>query len=279
MKTDDPSEILAHNIEEFAPGLKDAAFVEDLMKSVMGRCEQLDKVIVEAAPDWPIEKISVVDRNVLRLGLYELLFADRKEVPAKVAINEAIELAKTYGGENSGKFINGVLGAIYKEIGEPGKEEVSKRKKNKFKDVPYEKMPLEQLGGAVVYARDGEDIYVALVHDIFGHWTLSKGRMIPGEDPLPGTIRKIKEEIGVDIDIQEKLGENEYIANDPEVGKKRKNVTYFLAKAKHEDLKLEEGGGLDDARWFKLSEIVDLNFYDDILPLVTKAVNILLDKK
>ena len=279
MVTDDPKGILAHNIEEFAPEVKDASFMEELMKNVMSKHEQLDKVIVEAAPDWPIEKISVVDRNVLRLGLYELLFADRKEVPAKVAINEAIELAKTYGGENSGKFINGVLGAIYKEIGEPGKEEVSKRKKNKIKDVPYEKMPLEQLGGAVVYAHEGDEIYLALVHDIFGHWTLSKGRMIPGEDPFPGTIRKIKEEIGVDIDIKEKLGENEYIANDPEVGKKRKNVTYFLGETKHEDLKLEEGGGLDDARWFKLSEIVDLNFYDDILPLVTKAVNILLDKK
>jgi N utilization substance protein B len=279
MVTDDPSGILAHNIEEFAPGVKDASFMEALMKSVMNKREQLDKIIVEAAPDWPIEKISVVDRNVLRLGLYELLFADRKEVPAKVAINEAIELAKTYGGENSGKFINGVLGAIYKEIGEPGKDEISKRKKVRIKDVPYEKMPLEQLGGAVVYAREGSDIYLALVHDIFGHWTLSKGRMILGEDPHPGTIRKIKEEIGVDIDIKEKLGENEYIANDPEIGKKRKNVTYFLAETKYEDLKLEEGGGLDDARWFKLSEIVDLNFYDDILPLVTKAVNILLDKK
>lgn len=279
MVTDDPSEILAHNIEEFASGMKDASFMEALMKSVMNKHEQLDKIIVEAAPDWPIEKISVVDRNVLRLGLYELLFADRKEVPAKVAINEAIELAKTYGGENSGKFINGVLGAIYKEIGEPGKDEISKRKKVRIKDVPYEKMPLEQLGGAVVYARDGDAIYLALVHDIFGHWTLSKGRMTVGEDPHPGTIRKIKEEIGVGIDIKEKLGENEYIANDPEVGKKRKNVTYFLAETKHEDLKLEEGGGLDDARWFKLSEIVDLNFYDDILPLVTKAVNILLDKK
>jgi len=274
-----PDIILGHNIEEFAGGMQDASFMGTLMKNVIDKREELDKIITQAAPDWPIEKISIVDRNVLRLGLYELLFADRNEVPAKVAINEAIELAKTYGGENSGKFINGVLGAVYKEIGEPGKDEVSKRKKKRIKDIPYEEMPLEQLGGAVVYAKDGGEMYLALVHDIFGHWTLSKGRMIAGEDPELGTIRKIKEEIGVDIKPQVKLGENEYIANDPEIGKKRKNVTYFLAEAAHVDLKLEEGGGLDDARWFKLSEIVDLNFYDDILPLVTKAVNILLDKK
>lgn len=274
-----PSLILEHNIEEFAGGMQDAAFMRALLNHIIEKCEELDKIIVSAAPDWPIEKISIVDRNVLRIGLYELLFADRNEVPAKVAINEAIELAKTYGGENSGKFINGVLGAVYKEIGEPGKDEVSKRHKSKIKDIPYEEMPLEQLGGAVVYAKDGDAIYLALVHDVFGHWTLSKGRMTEGEDPESGTIRKIKEEIGIDITPKEKLGENEYIANDPEIGKKRKNVTYFLAEAAHVDLKLESSGGLDDARWFKLSDIVDLNFYDDILPLVTKAVNILLDKK
>lgn len=274
-----PPFILEHNIEEFASGVKDASFMGTLMNNVIGKREELDRIITGAAPDWPIEKISVVDRNVLRLGLYELLFADRSEVPAKVAINEAIELAKTYGGENSGKFINGVLGAVYKEIGEPGKDEVSKRKKHKIKDVPYEQMPLEQLGGAVVYAKDGGDIYLALVHDIFGHWTLSKGRMLPDEDPAIGTLRKIKEEIGVDITLKEKLGENEYIANDPEIGKKRKNVTYFLAEAPHVELQLEQGGGLDDARWFKLAEIVDLNFYDDILPIVTKAVNLLLDNR
>ena len=117
--------------------------------------------------------IAPVDRNVLRLGLYELLFADRDKVPAKVAINEAIELAKSFGGENSGRFVNGVLGAVYKELGEPGKDEVSKKKKQ----VPYEEMPHERLVGAVVYRAARRRVYLALVHDIFGHWTLSKGKI------------------------------------------------------------------------------------------------------
>ena len=115
--------------KEFAPGMGDFSFVKELLDNLIKKQKDIDKIIEKAAPEWPIDKISVVDRNILRIGLYELLFADRKEVPAKVAINEAIELAKTFGGESSGRFINGVLGAVYKEIGEPGKDEVSKKKK------------------------------------------------------------------------------------------------------------------------------------------------------
>jgi 8-oxo-dGTP pyrophosphatase MutT (NUDIX family) len=236
-------------------------------------------VIGKAAPEWPLERIAPVDRNVLRLGLYELLFADREKVPAKVAINEAIELAKSFGGENSGRFVNGVLGAVYKELGEPGKDEVSKKKK----DVPYEKMPIERLGGAVVYARHAGDIYLALVHDIFGHWTLSKGKIgdnpaIVSETVEEGTVREIKEELGLDVTLQDKIGENEYIASDPEAGKKRKQVTYFLAETKYTEIKLEQKGGLDDGRWFRLKDALELNFYDDVLPIVTRAMQRLTEK-
>jgi len=270
-------DILRRNEQEFAPGMGDFSFSESLMKNVIKKKPDLDKIIIKAAPDWPLEKISIVDRNILRLGLYELIFANHTEVPPKVAINEAIELAKTYGGDTSSKFVNGVLGAVYKEMGEPGKNEVSKKKK--IMDIPDAEAPLERLGGAVVYARHENDIYLALVHDVFGHWTLTKGKFEPGEEEQAGTIRKAKEEIGADITIKEKLGENEYIAYHPENGKRRKRVMYFLAEAPFKELKLEEGnGGLDDAKWFKLADILDLNFYNDILPIVTKAINILLKK-
>jgi len=116
-------EIVGRNLKEFGPGLEDAKFVWKLIKGVIKYSPQIDKIIEKSAPEWPLEQITVIDRNVLRIGLYELLFADRKEVPPKVAINEAIELAKTFGGESSGKFINGVLGTVYREIGEPGKDE------------------------------------------------------------------------------------------------------------------------------------------------------------
>ena len=272
-------EILDRCIKEFAPGMADFSFIQSLLTNVLEKRPDLDAMIEKAAPEWPLDKISIVDRNILRIGLYELLFADRSEVPAKVAINEAIELGKTFGGENSGRFVNGVLGAVYKEIGEPGKDETSKKPKRR--EVPYEQMPRQRLGGAVVYAKQGADVYIALVHDIFGHWTLSKGKIgdnptIADESVEVGTVREIKEELGLDITIKQKLGENEYVASDPTVGKKRKHVTYFLAESKFKDITLEKKGGLDDAKWFKLADILDLNFYDDILPIVTKAINLLV---
>ena len=269
-------EALKRNVEEFAPNKTDFAFMEKLLDGILQKQSELDLVIEKAAPDWPLDRISPVDRNILRLGLYELLFADRAEVPSKVAINEAIELAKQFGGENSSRFINGVLGAVYKEMGEPGKDEVGKKRK---REVPFEEMPILRLGGAVVYAKHNGEIYLALVHDIFGHWTLSKGKIEDNESLEEGAIREIKEEIGLDIEIEEKLGDNEYVASKPDVGKHRKQVTYFLGKSEFKDLVLENKGGLDDAQWFKIQDILDLNFYEDILPIVTKAVTMLVAKK
>jgi N utilization substance protein B len=263
--------------QEFASGAGDFSFIEELINNVLAKKSDLDKIIEKAAPDWPLDKISVIDRNILRIGLYELLFADRVEVPAKVAINEAIELAKSFGGENSGKFINGVLGSVYKELGEPGKDSTPKKKK-RIEDTPYENMLIQHLGGAVVYAHHENEIYMAFVHDIFGHWTLSKGK-IPAGDIKEGTINKVKEEMGLDVKIVEELGNNEYIASDPEIGKIRKQVNYFLAESKFDEIKLADKPGLDDAKWFKLSDILELNFYNDIVPIVTKAVTILSQTK
>ncbi len=267
--------ILHRNIEEFARNKSDEPFMRKLLDGVLQKHKELDLVIEKAAPEWPIDRISPIDRNILRLGLYELLFSDRHEVPAKVAINEAIELAKQFGGENSGRFINGVLGAVYKEIGEPGKEEITKKKK----DLPFDKMPIVRLAGAVVYAIHEGEMYLALVHDIFGHWTLSKSRVGEKETPAEGATRALLEEVGLKINIEAELGANEYVANKPDIGKHRKQVTYFLAEAPYIDLTMEKKGGLDDAKWFRVAEILDLNFYEDILPIVTKAVTMLVSKK
>lgn len=273
---DEAKEIFERDVKEFAPGMGDFPFMDNLINGVLEKQKDIDLIIEKAAPDWPIEKISVIDRNILRIGLYELLFADRAQVPPKVAINEAIELSKTFGGETSSKFVNGVLGAVYKELGEPGKEETSKDKKNK--NGSGGPVLLENLGGAVVYARDGEEIYLALVHDVFGRWTLSKGKIPEGMELEAGVIEGIHDELGLDVSIKDKLGENEYIAYHPEKGKTKKHVVYYLAESEFKDIKREEKGGLDDARWFKMADILDLNFYNDILPLVTKAINILLKK-
>jgi len=261
---------------EFGTRDSDVPFMKNLLQMIIGKQKEIDEVIVRAAPEWPLEKIAAIDRNILRLGLTELLFADRTQVPAKVAINEAIELAKGFGGASSSRFVNGVLGAVYIELGSPGKADGVTRR-NERKSAP---MPVEELVGAVVYAREGDEVYLALVHDIFGHWTLSKGKLQPGEDQTAGTLRKIREETGLDAEIEDPLGENEYIANDTNVpgGKKRRHATYFLARAPFADLTLKREGGLDDAQWFPLASVGELNFYDDILPVVTRAINILAQR-
>jgi len=120
--------ILHHNIAEFAHGEEGAKFIRALVQGAIGKLTEIDTIIEKAAPQWPLDQIAMVDRAVLRLGIYELLFGNHNEVPPKVAINEAIELAKTFGGDASGKFVNGVLGTIYREIGEPRKFETSKIK-------------------------------------------------------------------------------------------------------------------------------------------------------
>ncbi len=108
--------IVSRNLDEFGPGIDEPEFARKIADGVKAHIDAIDAVITKAAPEWPLERIAIIDRNALRIGLYELLYADPEEVPPKVAINEAIEIVKNYGGPNSGKFINGVLGTIYKEL-------------------------------------------------------------------------------------------------------------------------------------------------------------------
>lgn len=108
--------IVERNIHEFGPGLESVDFIWQLVRGVTKHLPQLDAIIEKAAPEWPVNQITVVDRNVLRLGLFELLYENKDEVPPKVAINEAIELGKNFSGESSGRFVNGVLGTVYREL-------------------------------------------------------------------------------------------------------------------------------------------------------------------
>jgi N utilization substance protein B len=267
----DTARILERNIAEFGGEDVDRAFTEELIGGVLAKQQDLDLVIEKAAPEWPLERIAPVDRNILRIGLYELLFADRAHVPAKVAINEAIELAKTFGGDSSGRFVNGVLGAIYKELGEPGKDDQGAARAKR------EEYPLEKMGGAIVYARHEGQYYLALVHDVFGHWTLPKGHVDADVEPEAGVARIVRDELGLEAKAEMQIGENEYVASHPEKGKVRKHVWFFLASAPFEPVTLKKSGGLDDAKWFRLQDIIDLNFYEDMLPIVTAAVQKLLD--
>ncbi len=130
--------IVENNVTKFAPGIEDNSFVWQIVEGIVSRLKKIDNIITKGAPEWPLDQIAIIDRNVLRIGIFELLFANRDEVPPKVAINEAIELAKTFGGESSGKFINGVLGTIYREIGEPMKDDSTEKAQERKEEEEIE---------------------------------------------------------------------------------------------------------------------------------------------
>ena len=118
--------ILQRNLDEFRSSIDDTNFVEDVVEGVHRHQQEIDGIIGPAAPEWPVEQIAKIDKIILRIGVYELMV--KRDVPPKVAINEAVELAKTFGGENSSKFINGVLGTIYRnsDFYEPEEESPAK---------------------------------------------------------------------------------------------------------------------------------------------------------
>lgn len=111
----DSEEILKRNLERYKSSIDDIKFIERLIAGVLKHQDELDEALRPLAPEWPLEQISHIDRTVLRLGLYELLYSADK-VPYKVVINEAVELAKAFGSDNSGKFVNGVLGTAYRTL-------------------------------------------------------------------------------------------------------------------------------------------------------------------
>lgn len=108
--------IVRNNIKEYKLEEKNSRFIFDVINGVFDNFKEIDSKIKKLAPEWPIEQVTIIDRNILRIGIYEIMFDKKKDVPPKVAINEAIELAKTFGGNSSGKFVNGVLGSLYKEM-------------------------------------------------------------------------------------------------------------------------------------------------------------------
>lgn len=114
--------ILDRNLAEYRSSISDVEFIDRLVSGVLAKTAELDEQLRPLAPEWPIEQISRIDRAVLRIGLYELLHS-ADSVPPKVAINEAVELAKAFGSDNSGKFVNGVLGTAFRSLVEDAEDE------------------------------------------------------------------------------------------------------------------------------------------------------------
>lgn len=240
---------------------EDTAFSLKLVRGVTVKRSEIDAVIRKAAPQWPIEKIAAVDRNILRIGLFELLFGASISIPPKVALNEAIELAKTFGGESSGRFINGVLGAVYRDMGSPRKEEVPSEKKKRTE--------IEHLAGVMVCAFEDDTLHVALVLDPFNVWTLPKTQYEEGELSDSAAVRVAHKELGVELKkVTAPIGEHEYTAHDPDKGTVSRRVGYFVACSPKTPLRIQKGENVTDARWFTTEELESLNCYEDLRGII-----------
>lgn len=269
MPTGKIDEILDYNFKEFAPDFDDQGFAKNLLLGTIKNLTKIDELIVRYAPEWPLDQITGIDRNVLRLGIYELKFSPT--IPPKVAINESIELAKSFGSDSSGKFVNGVLGSIYKDMQAKGE------KQGMDQPVLGER---QFSAGGIVWRRfaDGT-IKVALILDGHNRWTFSKGRIKPGEEATDAVKREIGEELGLeDIVIGQKVGELELIVREPNIQPYPKTVYMYLIEARDSDLRPAQNvGEMKDAKWYDYDEVEAVLGYDQAKELWQKAKNIIIN--
>ncbi len=262
MPKDKLAGMLGYNFVEFAPDFDDQGFAEGLLNGVVEKIPEIDSLIVKYAPEWPIEQITVIDRNVLRLGIYELKYT--RDIPPKVAINESIELAKTFGGDSSGKFINGVLGSIYKKMEEKGEKQGM--------DTPSLGDRQFSAGG-VVWRKFPNGIKIALILDGHNRWTFSKGHIEKDEEPENAVKREIGEELGLkDLKVGEKIGELDLTVREPNNKPYPKTVFMYLIEALDEKITPAQNvGEMKDARWYEFDEVEGVLSYDQAREIWQKA--------
>lgn len=249
----DVNEILQRNINH--SGLKvEEPFCEKIVKGVSKHIDEINAKIRETAPEWPIEQIAAIDRAILRIGIYELVFD--MEVPPKAVINEAVELGKEFGGENSGKFVNGVLGTIYR---------ASPR---------YEDENLVTSAGGIIYRKDGDKTYFIVVKNAWGKWTFPKGKIEEGETWQEAAVREIQEETGIsDAEVLGEVGEIKF-TDKSGTEPIKKNVHFYLIKANQAAIteKPKEITHINEVKWMEKDEVLKNLGYENLTDLFKKAL-------
>jgi transcription antitermination protein NusB len=265
----DVQDLVKRNWMEFGPDYDDGGFAHNLVAGVITNQKAIDELIVKYAPEWPLEQITNVDRNVLRLGIFELKFDPA--IPPKVAINDAIELAKSFGGEASGKFVNGVLGSIYRDMVAAGET-----KPDATATAPAMGQHQTSVGG-VVYRRCTDGTYqFAVIKDATGRWTFSKGKIDGNENMGEAAKREVMEEMGIGEPIVgPKVGEINITVNEPGKPPRPKTVHYFLMETTCDKIHAEDAPELQDAAWFSTQETWENLGYENARGIFRKALHLL----
>ena len=275
MRGQEPDQQQEHfdfSIDRFSGKIPDQDFPSSLYNGVIKKIDVIDDIIGKAAPQWPLNRIAPVDRNILRLGIYELLFSGNGDVPPRVAINESIELAKTFGSKNSYKFVSGVLGSIFEAS--PRKAQDDEEKQKPKKETPA---IVEKKVGAFIYTFGPDGAPQALfVNNVFGYWTLPKGGSDDIEqDPKEVLKTVINTKCGIDIEVGDEISHNSYTSNDPEKGKVTKEITYYHAYCPSPDvLDAADVDGITEAKWFHVGDIKGLKTYPDMKKILDKGAEL-----
>ncbi len=270
---EDMHTIVAQNLKDFAPSFDDGGFTVTLVNGILSRRGEIDPLIAQYAPEWPLDQIPPIDRNILRIGIYELRTS---EVPPKVAINESIELAKTFGGDSSSKFVNGVLGNIYKDMETRG-ERVSTPsiRETQAPESPTSASPLQEVSaGGVVFRRDAQGAcQFALIQDAIYRWTFPKGHVEAGESLEQTACAEVGEEIGIKkVRVVCPLGKIHITVNTPGKPPVPKVVHYFLMEALEDTLHIVPDNEIKGGDWVPQNEVLLLLGYENAKEIFRHAL-------
>ncbi len=249
---------------------EDIQYIKEKVFAIIKKREKLDNIIKEFLIEFDFDKTFILDRNILRISIYEILYEE--DIPNKVSINEAIELAKEFGAERTYKFISGLLGSFYKEyFKEEREKELEKNVESKDKV------------GALAYFFDEnkKKIKILMINNYFGKWTLPKGSYDKNCEDIDEALGQVmKEKYNLKGKVEDYLGENFYTA-DKLIDRVNKKIFYYLFKVEnpHQTKVSKKTEGIKKFSWFKINEVELLNRYDDMNEIYKKGFELLKNKE